>query len=66
MKTAHDKGAGRGSRMVVWSFFVIGVLLLLAGALTRYSGVMASLPKAEIITGAWLVIGAIIALATAN
>ncbi len=51
--------AGRGT---VWTFLVIGVLVLLAGIFVRIPGASESLPKAEVLTGAFLTAGSAIAL----
>ncbi len=47
---------------MVWSFLMIGVVALLAGLFTRIHGASDSLPKAEDLTGIFLLIGSIAAL----
>ncbi len=51
------------SKAALWTFLVVGLVLILTGGFGPVSGgVWASLPKAEILTGATLAIGAIASL----
>ncbi len=58
----HEEKSPAREHGTVWTFLVIGVLVLLAGIFVRIPGASESLPKAEVLTGAFLMAGAVIAL----
>ncbi len=58
----HEEKMPAGGRGTVWTFLLIGVLVLIAGIFVRIPGESESLPKAEVLTGAFLTAGAVIAL----
>jgi hypothetical protein len=62
MKQRDDKTDVTVGRNTVWGFLVIGILVLLAGIFIHTPTENVSLPKAEILSGAGLIIGAVAAL----
>ncbi len=65
MQGKHDKDWG-GRNAMLWSFLVIGAVALVAGIFMRIPGAPESLSKAEILTGAFFLFGAISALLIAG
>ncbi len=62
MKKKSDKTDDTEERKMVWVFFIIGIVLLLAGIFIHIPTESVSLPKAESLAGAFLMIAAVVAL----
>ncbi len=66
MKGNNDETHATEGRKTVWSSLIIGILILLAGVFIKSPAMPPSLPKAEILTGACLIIGSVAALLIAS
>ena len=62
MKQRHEKH-GEDGHKALWGFLITGMVLLVAGTYLLLSLGPASLPKAAILTGACLMVSAIISMA---